>query len=217
MNSKEALKRLYYDAISSIIDEEIETINREEIEKDYMNVKQDLDRVEMLEKALDKACELLADYTGICPFSKKLMYETNCDLNCKDTYKECWKKYFMKEVLGNKWYNKPLPAFAPEENYDYSFVNDCLQKAEKYDCERLEKENQELKNTILSLELDTCIPELRKENTKLKKAIEILKENHEITLHYDDEFPTPMININGVYSYINKQEYELLKEVLEND
>ena len=71
----------------------------------YDIIKQDLDRVEMIEKALDKACELLADYTGICPFSKKLMYETNCDLNCKDTYKECWKKYFMKEVLGNKWYN----------------------------------------------------------------------------------------------------------------
>lgn len=103
-------------------------------------IQQDLDKLENLEKALDKACELLADYTGICPFSKKLMYETNCDLNCKDTYKECWKKYFMKEVLGNKWYNKPLPAFAPKEEYDYSFVNGRFQKAEKYDCERLEKE-----------------------------------------------------------------------------
>lgn len=50
-----------------------------------------------------------------------------------------------------------------------------------------------------------------------EKAIEILKENHEIVLHYGDEFPTPMISINGVYSYINKQEYELVKEVLENE
>lgn len=49
MTSKEALKRLYYDAISSIIDEEIECLNREEIEKDYMCVKQDLDRLEQLE------------------------------------------------------------------------------------------------------------------------------------------------------------------------
>ena len=47
----------------------------------------------------------------------------------------------LKDELGNKWYNKPLPAFAPEENYDYSFANDCLQKAEKYDCEGLEEEN----------------------------------------------------------------------------
>lgn len=46
----------------------------------------------------------------------------------------------LKDVLGNKWYNKPLPAFVPEENYDYSFANGCFQKAEKYDCERLEKE-----------------------------------------------------------------------------
>lgn len=209
MNSKEALERLLEMAIE-------EGLWKSSLVEDLENtIKQDLDRVEMLEKALDKACELLADYTGICPFSKKLMYETNCDLNCKDTYKECWKKYFMKEVLGNKWYNKPLPAFAPEEEYDYSFVNDCLQKAEKYDCDRLEKENKELRNSIKSW--DETAGNLLKENTKLKKAIEILKENHEITLHYDDEFPTPMININGVYSYINKQEYELLKEVFENE
>ena len=49
-----------------------------------------------LKKVIDKACEKL-EWT--CPFEQKLMFETDCDLNCKDTYKECWKKYFMKEVL----------------------------------------------------------------------------------------------------------------------
>ena len=148
MNSKKCLESIRRDGVfikenclkGYIIDSERTSENFSEF---CDIIKQDLDRVEMLEKALDKACELLADYTGICPFNKKLMYETNCDLNCKDTYKECWKKYFMKEVLGIKWYNKPLPAFVPKEEYDYSFVNDCLQKAEKYDCEGLEKENFE--------------------------------------------------------------------------
>lgn len=329
MNSKEALERLFGSYVSS----NCYGINYKQDDEDYNTIKQDLDRVEMLEKALDKACELLADYTGICPFSKKLMYETNCDLNCKDTYKECWKKYFMKEVLGNKWYNKPLPAYAPEEEYDYSFVNDCLQKAEKYDCERLEKlekeikdgtlsdgyhtfnelyeqrmylfativnqnkdkswksfkhedgklcfdgdwfvvgidtprgsytyhyenkywnlfdcqelevakhwdghtdkdvsrllsleskienlekENQELKNTILSLELDTCIPELRKENTKLKKVIEMLKTKLDIEMYE--------MHKNGVTKYYldcsagevidEQEEYTLIREVLSNE
>lgn len=147
MNSKECLEKLYDACDKDLLYEQYGLLDAYEL---FEIIKQDLDRVEMLEKALDKACELLADYTGICPFSKKLMYETNCDLNCKDTYKECWKKYFMKEVLGNKWYNKPLSAFAPEEEYDYSFVNGCFQKAEKYDCERFEKENQELRKSIKS-------------------------------------------------------------------
>ena len=100
MNSKECLEILYRNCPMTVVREN-DGIN---LYSEYLVevIKQDLDRVEMLEKALDKACELLADYTGICPFSKKLMYETNCDLNCKDTYKECWKKYFMKEVLGNE-------------------------------------------------------------------------------------------------------------------
>ena len=192
MNSKECLENLTY-CVNGM----------ESQEKYYKIIKQDLDRVEMLEKALDKACELLADYTGICPFSKKLMYETNCDLNCKDTYKECWKKYFMKEVLGNKWYNKPLPAFAPEENYDYSFANGCFQKAEKYDCERFEKEN-----------------------TRLKKIIKLLEDNLQLVLKQDID---PLLNIKvfavgisknyKLYSgfEITQEQYELLKEVLDND
>lgn len=43
--------------------------------------------------------------------------------------------------------------------------------------EQLEKENAQLKNQIISLELDTCIPELREENTKLKQEIDVMREN----------------------------------------
>lgn len=50
-------------------------------------------KVEQLEKALDKACEKL-DYICI-PVEEELVEDLDCDNNCK----ECWKKYFMKEVL----------------------------------------------------------------------------------------------------------------------
>lgn len=85
--------------------------------------------------------------------------------------------------------------------------------------EKLEKENQELKNTILSLELDTCIPELRKENTKLKKVIEMLKTKLDIEMYE--------MHKNGVTKYYldcsagevidEQEEYTLIREVLEND
>lgn len=133
MNSKEALKRIYNDAISmNEIEEDVE-----EIKKDYELIKQDLDRLEQLEKerqevetrlssketntfdeiatmikkandydvlvnkckqlekALEKSCELL-DYT--CPVEEELIDDLDCE-NCEDNYKECWKIFFLKEVL----------------------------------------------------------------------------------------------------------------------
>lgn len=49
MNSKEALKRIYNDAISlNDIEEDVE-----EIKNDYDLIKQDLDKLEQLKKALD--------------------------------------------------------------------------------------------------------------------------------------------------------------------
>ena len=78
--------------------------------------------------------------------------------------------------------------------------------------EKLEKEHNKLKERYkhrAETSNDLC-----KAVKQYEKAFEILKEKNEIVLHY---FPAPMISINGVYSYINKQEYELLKEVLEND
>lgn len=81
--------------------------------------------------------------------------------------------------------------------------------------ENLEKEHNKLKERYkhrAETSNDLC-----KAVKQYEKAFEILKENSEIALHYDDEFPTPMISINGVYSYINEEEYELLKEVLSNE
>ena len=89
MTSKEALSDLYFLAIG---DENHTKKCKEIIEKD-------LDRLEKLEKAFDKACERL-DWG--CPEEQNLIDDFidyfDCE-NCKNTEKECWKKYFLKEVL----------------------------------------------------------------------------------------------------------------------
>lgn len=63
---------------------------------------QDLERLEKLEKAFDKACERL-DWG--CPEEQNLIDDFidyfDCE-NCKNTEKECWKKYFLKEALENE-------------------------------------------------------------------------------------------------------------------
>lgn len=126
MNSKEALDNLVH--CKSITKcKECRHKNLCTMERDYNIIKQDLDRLEkenqelkekfkMLEeneevvlttleiavqenikmkKALDKSCEML-DYT--CPVEEELIDDLDCE-NCKDNYKECWKKFFLKEVL----------------------------------------------------------------------------------------------------------------------
>lgn len=54
-----------------------------------------------LKKALDKACERLEYYTDNCPCGEELIEDLDCD-DCESNCKECWKKYFMKEVLENE-------------------------------------------------------------------------------------------------------------------
>ena len=53
---------------------------------------------QILKKALDKACEMLE---WGCPVEQDLIDDLDCE-NCKNTEKECWKKYFLKEVLENE-------------------------------------------------------------------------------------------------------------------
>ena len=51
-----------------------------------------------LKKALDKTCEMLE--CG-CPVEQDLIDDLDCE-NCKNTEKECWKKYFLNEVVDNE-------------------------------------------------------------------------------------------------------------------
>lgn len=119
MTSKEAVLELICEAKSINIDEGRICFLRNIIEKDLNKLKQfekeneelkeankfllnmSIDvhnEKEELKKAFDKACERL-DWS--CPTEQDLVDDFDCE-NCKDDYKECWKKYFLKDVLDNE-------------------------------------------------------------------------------------------------------------------
>lgn len=85
-------------------------------------------------------------------------------------------------------------------------------KEVKQELEKLEKDNQKLRNAIISLELDTCIPELRKENSKLKKAIKIFKSFKIILKDDGNELYTLKFAFD-IYG-LTPEEYNILKETL---
>ena len=67
----------------------------------YANTRDELlIKNEQLEKALDLACERL---NWDCPVSQDLIADLDCENRCTDDFeeccKECWKLYFLKEVL----------------------------------------------------------------------------------------------------------------------
>ena len=91
----EALEKVIEDISLEWGYEGIEDELREKLKPLY----EDLERLEKLGKAFDKACERL-DWG--CPEEQNLIDDFidyfDCE-NCKNTEKECWKKYFLKEVL----------------------------------------------------------------------------------------------------------------------
>ena len=106
-----------------------------------------------------------------------------------------------------------------------SFQSDCetiLKDIERLeDLEKLEKENEILKNQILSLELDTCIPELKKQNDKLKQDLDKLKKLEKLFINNtnigfyksgDDTYYVLQIP-DKTFIHISKEAYDLLKEV----
>lgn len=104
-----------------------------------------------------------------------------------------------------------LTRYEPSLSFDIDMYELILKALERL--EMLEKENQELKELQ---ELNKQgLWNLKQENEKLKKAIEILKKYYKFKL-----FPPAMDNIPEISistdweHYISQQEYELLKEVL---
>ena len=127
--------------------------------------------------------------------------------------------------------NKSLEAL---ENLSYEVSMDCEDiNTIKQDLERLEqleKENQELrdklhqiKNTIKnhSNETEKFVDELWEENCKYKNAIKILKDN--LIIEFDDDGRIIHLkdDITQICDYtllsLNKQNYQLLKEVLKDE
>lgn len=54
------------------------------------------DRAEKLEKALDKACKLVADYSGSCPLDNYDI-DLDCEDRCESNTKDCWKVLCLKD------------------------------------------------------------------------------------------------------------------------
>ena len=50
---------------------------------------------EKLDEALDKACELISDYSGSCPFDM-FDKDIDCQESCTNNAKKCWKEYLLK-------------------------------------------------------------------------------------------------------------------------
>ena len=93
MNSKELIKKIETGRLgngSVSYNDMCLILNKEE-------TLEHLQYIEKLENALDKACERLEES---CPVEEELIEDLDCD-EWDDNCKECWKKYFMKEVLGN--------------------------------------------------------------------------------------------------------------------
>lgn len=116
MTSKEALEKLYdgyqygmagrsfYDLIKQDLERlEMLESNSDKVIKDsvkLINKNLELQQEnEKLKKALDEACKMLS---WDCPCGQDLIDDLDCENRCQPDidYSECWVKYFIKEVLG---------------------------------------------------------------------------------------------------------------------
>lgn len=61
-----------------------------------MNVEELLAKIELLEKALDKAARFMDDVTGSCPLDVFEHRLKSCD-NCNDEWIDCWKRWLKNE------------------------------------------------------------------------------------------------------------------------
>lgn len=111
--------------------------------------------------------------------------------------------------------------FYLEAEKEYNIVLKDLDRLEK-----LEKENQVLREKVnhfknVKNRMRRNCKFYEKENNKLKNVIEILKDKLEIAPYHNkilDIYSVDFLRFDPPVSFnSNKKEYELLKEVLEND
>lgn len=104
----------------------------------------------------------------------------------------------LNEVLHN---NEPMESVDINANHLqelYDFIDNLI------------KENEKLKKVI------DIIDKIIKENEKFKRVIDILKDRFVIKL-YIDSFKRPRIDIDCITAILNQEQYDLLKEVFENE
>ena len=134
----------------------------------------------------------------------------------------------LKQIWNNQEFCKGIPLSADGLNSLFNYNLDMFNKNLELDKKvlDLEKENQELKTTLLEYKaqenlywtIATNNANLREENEKLKKAVEILKDKLKLSLN--DNKATKTINAvlpigNNDMNRLTQQEYELISEVLE--
>ena len=134
----------------------------------------------------------------------------------------------LKQIWNNQEFCKGIPLSADGLNSLFNYNLDMFNKNLELDKKvlDLEKENQELKTTLLEYKAQenlywttaTNNANLREENEKLKKAVEILKDKLKLSLN--DNKATKTINAvlpigNNDMNRLTQQEYELISEVLE--
>ena len=127
MNSKEALDLLYSDAINGNMDENHEYINREEIEREYFEIKQDLDRLESLEAKFDAYYELHKQlekgYDELSVENDKLIQENRKLKKVIDILKRFVTISYCRNEETNKWdiplmYSFGFSEKITQEEYD---------------------------------------------------------------------------------------------------
>lgn len=198
-NSKEALENLTY-CVNGM----------ESKEKYYKIIKQDLDRLEKLESQIKDGT--LSDG-----------YHTFNDLYCQRMYlfativnqnKElAWKSLKHEDgklCFDGDWFIVGIDT--PKGSYTYHYENKYWNL---FDCQELEVAKHWDGHTDKDVSRLLSLPS---ENSKLKKAIEILNDSLELTLYHNKPLNTYSVELmcfeEHLGKHITKEEYELLKEVL---
>ena len=66
--------------------------NYECVNESLFNITQ---HAEKLDKALDKVCDMIIEYSGNCPYDMFDSYR-DCLKSCTNAPKDCWRDYLMK-------------------------------------------------------------------------------------------------------------------------
>ena len=175
-------------------------------------VEQSLDRLEKLEKEI-KDGTLSDGYHTFNELYEQRMYLFATIVNQnKDKSWKSFKHEDGKLCFDGDWFVVGIDT--PKGSYTYHYENKYWNL---FDCQYLEVAKHWDGHTDKDVSRLLSLPS---ENSKLKKAIEILKDKIELPLENDFD----VVNKDDIHLYrlrtkclINEEEYELLKEVLINE
>ena len=192
LSSKEALERIGNYPIGNF---GIFTIY-DKFKEDFDLITQDLERLEKIEnlRTTPNALEsCLAKYMNKC-------------INLETEYYNLQKDYDEKDLENIRLEGETQDLLIALEN-------------KNKEIKKLEKENQELKYEykLIREKKEKCIDYLCDRNQKLVKAIEIIKPVINIEVVKCENGYLHCVHVGDISISLSKEEYELLKEVLEDE